>query len=173
LGTTSSVVRPVCFSGTVADENSFTGIFIDDLVLSGNVVGHLILSGAIVDENTFTGTMKGWCMQEVDITAGEFNDESWDFTINAGSPPSPFNITGLTLEMYFKTAAGVSDTDPSTVKITTPTDITITSGPAGQGTASLPSTNLQNNNLGFYRLDVLQSSKRHTALYGKVGITLL
>jgi hypothetical protein len=173
LGTTSNVVRPICYSGTVVDENKFAGTVIDDLVLNGTVVSSFAFAGSLAHGNIFAGTMLGWCMQEVDISAGEFNDESWDFTITSAS--NPFNITGLTIEAYFKTAAGVSDTDPSTVKLSTATgDITITDGPNGKGTVSLPSTDLQpGDNLTFYRLDIIQSGKRHTALYGKVGITPL
>jgi hypothetical protein len=166
-----TVVNHLVLGGTVVDENGFAGNVTNHTVFGGNVVNDLILGGG-VSRRAIDGALVGWCMLEVDITLGEFNDETLDVSITSGG--SPFNITGLTMEMYLKTAAGVSDTDPSTVKLTTPTDITITNGPGGLATVVIPNADLQpGDNVGFYRYDILQAGKRHTALFGKVTVTSL
>jgi len=187
----STVQHPICYSGTVIDENLLGGTVVNHLVLggtvvdengfAGNVTNHTVFGGNVVNDlilgggvsrRAIDGALVGWCMLEVDITLGEFNDETLDVSITSGG--SPFNITGLTMEMYLKTAAGVSDTDPSTVKLTTPTDITITNGPGGLATVVIPNADLQpGDNVGFYRYDILQAGKRHTALFGKVTVTSL
>lgn len=185
-----AVQTPICYSGTVTDQNLFHGSIVR-LPFSGSIVDGNVFGGMVVDSNAFAGTvvhvqvfgggmvrqildggLVGWCMQEVDITLAEFNDESLTVTITSGG--GPFNVTGLTMEMYLKANAGDSDTAPSTVKLTTPTDITIVDGPNGIVNVAIPNADLQPGDVvGFYRYDILQSGKRHTALYGKVGVTQL
>jgi hypothetical protein len=110
-------------------------------------------------------------MLEVDITAGEFNNESYDFTITSGG--NPYDITSKTINMFLKTAAGDSDTAGSTVKLSTATgEIVITNGPGGAATVAWPLLSTTTTP-GFYRIEVIVSGKAHTALYGKIGITPL
>lgn len=190
--TIPGVQTPICYSGTVVDQNLLGGAVVRVDLLGGSVVDSNVLGGTVVDGNVFAGTVAhalvlggntvkqtfdgvlvGWCMQEVDISLAEFNDESLTVTITSSG--GPFNITGLTMEMYLKVNAGDSDTAPTTIKLSTVTgEITIVDGPNGIANVAIPNTDLQPGDVvGFYRYDVIQATKRHTALYGKVGITQL
>jgi len=113
-------------------------------------------------------------MQEVDIGLAEFNDETLALAITSSG--SPLNLTGLTLEMYLKTASGIADTDPSTLKLSTATgEITITNAAGGLATAAVASSHLQPGGTvyNWYRLDTVNAGKRNTAIFGKVAITPL
>jgi hypothetical protein len=116
------------------------------------------------------GGANEWTMQEVDITLNEFNDMSCALTITKNG--SAYNLTGLEVDMFLKTAAGVPDNDVSTVKLSTTTgEITITNAAGGLATAIIPDADMDTTNIGFYRVDVIDGSgNRNTALFGKVTI---
>jgi hypothetical protein len=111
-------------------------------------------------------------MQEIDINLGEFNDETLAVAITNNG--SAYDLTGKSLQALFKTAAGVADGDPSTITLTSPSGgITITNAVGGLANVAIPKADLQNANITFWRLDVVSGGLQNTAIYGKVGITLL
>src|SRR5260370_5699238 len=189
------VVRPTLhLGGTVTETNLLGGTVVKtSIVLAGTVVDGNVLGGTVVDGNALVGTVTNtkafggtaividvadtsldrWTMIEVDITLAEFNDETLALTITSGG--NPYNITGLTLEMYLKQSAGELDTDPNVVKLSTVTgEITITNGAGGLASVAIASANLAaSKTYGWYRVDIINAGKRNTALFGKVGVTQL
>jgi hypothetical protein len=111
-------------------------------------------------------------MQEVDIILGEFNDETLAVAVlNNGVAQ---DLTGKTLQALFKTAAGVLDTDPSTVTLTSSSGgIVVTNAVGGLATITIPRADLASAGVTFWRLDVVAAGLQNTAMYGKVSITLL
>jgi hypothetical protein len=165
--------RAIALGGTAADTNVLGGTVVDGNELAGTVA-HAIVYGGTAVKVTYDSGLDEWTMQEVDITLAEFNDETLALAITSSG--SPLNLTGLTLEMYLKTASGVADTDPSTLKLSTVTgEIVITNPTGGLATAAIASSHLQPGGTayGWYRLDTINAGKRNTAIFGKVGITSL
>ena len=108
------------------------------------------------------------------ITLNNNNDEDIDATIttNVPVPGTTLNITGFTIEAYFKTTAATSDTDPSTWKGSTATSgVTITDGPNGKISIAIPAASVVTS-VGWYRVDVISAGKRKTAVYGTVAVHL-
>jgi hypothetical protein len=134
----------------------------------------LQLGGAVTTKDVVDGTLVGWSMQEVDITLGEFNDETLNVALTSSGVA--LNLTGYTVEMYLKTGSGVADTDPSTLKLSSAAgSITIVSTTDGTLNCSISRNNLQvGANYTFYRIDIVDGSlRRNTALYGTVTIRKL
>jgi hypothetical protein len=139
------------------------------------------LGGTETDGNNYGGTAYAGCfvdMQAVNITIGEFNDETIDLTITNNS--SAFNLTGYGLQVLLKTAAGVADTDPSTVILctsggsnyTATTAITVTNAAEGLATLVIPHSELGSTAFTFWRCDVtvVASDDQATAMYGTVTV---
>lgn len=107
-------------------------------------------------------------MSQLDIQVYEGNDPSLLFTIKANG--AAIDLTGATVEFYIKENTSKSDTDPSTVKLsTTGGQITILSpATAGQCRVDVTSANLGGLKQQVYRLDVIKSSRRLTYSHGKL-----
>jgi hypothetical protein len=153
------IFGPFCLGGSEADTNQFGGAWTDS-----NLFG-----GTEVDANLFGGSAAFGCPpQNINITLGEFNDEVLNLTIvNNGLP---FNYTGFGVRALFKVAAGILDSDPTTVIL----PVTQTNPLLGLATLTIPNAVLQNPNFGFWRVDlVFPPASQATVIYGSVTILSL
>ena len=108
------------------------------------------------------------------ITLREGNDESLRLTITPDDPGEDLTAIAL-VEVYLKTDRCVSDTDPTTVKLSSsdPTQVQITSQTTTQlvAVAHIPGTDLTPPYGRFWRVDgVGASGARRTAMYGPVTV---
>jgi hypothetical protein len=175
----SITVAPNLFGGSCAVDVSFGGSVVV-ATLDGSITipsyggtatvvndfgGNIVLAAPGLG-----GAAEEWTMQEVDITFNEFNDMTCALTITKNS--AAYNLTGIELDMFLKTAAGVPDSDPSVVKLSTTTgEITITNAAGGLATAVVPDADNSGTTIAFYRVDAVDGSGlRNTALFGKVTI---
>lgn len=169
----SIVVRPIApYGGSIADENRLGGTATNERVYSATASDENRLGGTSV-RRTSDSIARGWTMQAVSLAVGEFNDETIDLTLTSGG--SALDLTAATIDVYLKTAAGISDTDPSTIHLSTGTgEVVVTNAVGGLATVSIAAATLGiSAAYGFWRVDVVKSSKRNTALYGNVTITKL
>lgn len=142
------------------------------LPLGGSLVETNILGGLAIVADLLDGTLVEWTMQEVDIVLAEYNDDTLNLSLTSGG--SAYDITDLELDMYLKAKAGDADNAGTTTKLSTTTgEITITNASQGQATVAIPNADLQASAYTFYRVDVVNDSKKNTAIYGKVAITSL
>lgn len=108
------------------------------------------------------------------ITLREGNDETLRMTITPDDPSE--DLTAVTaVEVYLKTSRCVSDSDPSTLLLssTNPTQVQITTHTAAQivALAHIPGTALTPPYERFWRADGLGSGgARRTAMYGAVTV---
>jgi hypothetical protein len=106
-------------------------------------------------------------MQNAPLTLAEFNDQTINLAIT--SLGSPLNLTGVVLNMLFKTAAGTADGSALTLSSTGGSPaIVITNAAAGLATVTIPNADLQTETYTFYRVDVVQSGLKNTCMYGAV-----
>lgn len=114
-------------------------------------------------------------MQAVALALPQFNDVTVNLTITTGTAPNiaALNLTGAEVDVFLKTAPGVSDSDPSTTKLsTTGGQITITNARDGQAQCVIASSLLQSTEaFTFWRCDVVIGGLRNTAMYGDVRVT--
>lgn len=172
FGTGSLVVGPW---GGIVSRFTLDGIGgVLDHHYGGTVADANLFGGTVTDANLFGGTQIGFTMQAQNITLGEFNDELLNITVQQSG--SAFNLTGFTLKAYLKTAAGVSDTDPSTITLSSTGGspaITVISAPAGTIQIRIARADITPT-VGFWRLDVIDgSSNQNTVVQGTVTVTLL
>jgi hypothetical protein len=165
--------HPEALSGTIANDNTLGGTLTLADTLSGTIADANGLSGTFVDTNMLSGTIVGWAMIERDIVLAQFNDQSFDISITDNG--APVDVSSAELDVFLKPQAGVLDSASGVVKLSTTTgDITVTNGPAGQATVTVPSTDLQGTNaFGFWRCDIVVNGKRNTAMFGAVQTTEL
>lgn len=134
----------------------------------------VVINGTLT-EQIINGTETGWCMIAVPLTLGEFNDVTVNLAFTA-SGGGALNITGATIDVFLKTAAGVADTDPSTIKLSSAGGspaVTIISGVGGTANVAIPAADVISLGITFWRADVVLSSLRNTAMYGPVTVTPL
>lgn len=112
-------------------------------------------------------------MQAVALVLPQFNDVTLLLTLTNGV--EPLNLTGAEVDVFLKTAAGVDDADPSTVKFSSSaSQITITSASLGQASCPISHTLLGTSEaFTFWRCDVVAAGLRNTAMYGAVLVTRL
>lgn len=104
----------------------------------------------------------------------EGNDPDVVFTCKTRDNSTPpvetvVNLNLATVELYIKTNAGVSDTDPTTIKYstaTTPTKIAITDAANGKVTVYFTSADIGGAGTKYYHLDVIKNSRRQTYAFG-------
>lgn len=162
------------YGGTETDTNPVGGAGV--LGYGGTETDTNLYGGTATDANAgLGGTQNSGCfatMQAVNITLGEFNDETINLTITNNG--SAFNLTGFGLQALLKTSAGIADTDPSTKTYTTAGGaITITSASGGLATLVIPHADLANTSFTFWRVDVTISGTQATAIYGSVTMKAL
>ena len=125
------------------------------------------LGGSVSYGNTLGGAAIGWTMQQVNLTLAENNDETVDFAITSNS--AALDISTATINVYFKTAAGVIDSSALMFSSGGGSPaITITDGPGGLCTLAIPHADLYPETYTFYRLDVVFSGLQNTAIYGNL-----
>lgn len=131
--------------------------------------------GGSLSTTDLAGSVEEWTMQVQNLSLAEFNDETLDLTVTENG--TAMNLTGYTVNVYLKSKAGVSDTDPSTLKLSsagTNPAVTITSATTGAVQVSIPNADLASTGIAFWRCDVVDSTgKQNTAFYGAVTITQL
>lgn len=102
----------------------------------------------------------------------EENTDTITVTVTKAADGTPEDITGATIEVFFKTSASMADDDLSTVKASTAdSSVTITDGPNGKAMFNVPADAVASPVSKFWRLDVVNGTSRRTALYGPVTIT--
>ena len=106
------------------------------------------------------------------INLNENNDENVNvaITTNVPSVGTILNLTGLTVEAYLKQSATTADSDGTTWKGSTVSgEVTITDAVNGLVSVAIPASVVQDTKK-WYRVDVLSSGKRKTAVYGAVTV---
>ncbi|MCW2915513.1 MAG: hypothetical protein JWN52_3581 [Actinomycetia bacterium] len=103
------------------------------------------------------------------LTLNEGNDETVALTVDA---PVTLTLSACTFELFIKATADTADS--SATKLTVGAGITIDTTAATARsidlTAIVPAAALATPGKRFWRLDLLVSSARHTALYGPLTI---
>lgn len=113
--------------------------------------------------------------QSLPLALNENNDEEINAILSTNQPTvdTALNLTGLTLEAYLKASPSASDTDASTWKgTTTGGQIVVTVATAGKVSIKIPAASITTA-MAWWRLDVLDTGLRKTALYGVVSVTNL
>ncbi|MFC3454001.1 hypothetical protein [Amycolatopsis speibonae] len=106
------------------------------------------------------------------ITLNENNDENVKVTITTNVPTdgTTLDLTGKTVEAYLKPTKASADNDAAAWKgSTATTGVTITDAANGKATVSIPAANITTTQ-GWWRVDVLSSGLRKTAVYGTVTV---
>jgi len=126
--------------------------------------------------NTYGGTLTlanygaaliGWTMQTAALTLAENNDETVSVAITQNG--SPLNLTGATVNMYLKTAAGTADGSALLLSSAGGSPaITITSPTGGLCSVAIPRADLYPETYTFYRIDVVFSGLQNTVVYGAI-----
>lgn len=106
------------------------------------------------------------------ITLNENNDENVKVIVTTNVPTdgTVLDISAKTVEAYLKPNKATADTDPAVWKgSTATTGVTITDGPNGKCTVSVPAASVLTT-MGWWRVDVLSGALRKTAVYGTVTV---
>jgi hypothetical protein len=113
-------------------------------------------------------TLVGWTMLNAPLTLSEFNDVTIDIAVTQNG--SPYNLTGVTVNLLFKSQAGTPDGSALVFSSggVSPA-ITITNAAGGLAVAVIPNTDLDAEVYSFYRLDVVNAGLTNTCLYGAVN----
>lgn len=111
-------------------------------------------------------------MQVISLTLAENNDESVNVAITQNG--SALSLSGATVNMYLKTAAGTPDGSALLLSSAGGSPaITITNSSGGLCTVAIPRADLTAETSTFYRIDVVLSGLQNTCIYGPVAwITL-
>lgn len=148
---------------------SYSGnLVIYDVDSTVSVVADSMGAGVVVI-NALGSGIEEPTVQLVDITLNEFNDVSINLAITQSG--IAFNLTGYTVQMLLKTAAGTPDSQALTLSSAGSNPaITITNASGGLATVAIPHTDLQSEQYMFYRVDVVNSSGDiTTCAYGPIA----
>lgn len=166
----ATLVSPL-YNGT-ASNNLYDGT-ISQFTYNGTADVEPVYNGIATMATVFDGTTEGFIMQTQNVTLGEFNDELVNVAIK-DSGGSAVNLTGKTLKAYLKTAAGVSDSDPSTIVLASGGAINWVSQSGGTAQVAIAHADISDLSVGFWRVDVVDGSgNQNTAIQGTVTITPL
>jgi hypothetical protein len=112
-------------------------------------------------------TLVGWTMLTAPLTLSEFNDVTIDIAVTQNG--SPYNLTGVTVNLLFKSQAGTPDGSALIFSSGGGSPaITITNAVGGLAVAVIPNTDLDAEIYFFYRLDVVNAGLTNTCLYGPI-----
>jgi hypothetical protein len=119
---------------------------------------------ANLDATLTGGTMQG----PISLSLSEFNDMTFSITVTTNG--TPYNLTGATLNLLLKSAAGAPDSGALVLSSAGGSPaITIAGGTGGTATVVIPKTDLSAESYNFYRLDVVSSGAlTSTTLFGPV-----
>jgi hypothetical protein len=111
-------------------------------------------------------------MQTAPLNLLEFNDVTIDIAVTQNG--SPYNLTGVTVNLLFKTAAGTPDANALIFSSGGGSPaITVTNAAGGLAVAVIPNADLDNEVYFFYRLDVVAGGLTNTCLSGPITWTSL
>lgn len=131
--------------------------------------------GGTINLTNYGGSAVGWTMQNVNLNFAEFNDITLSVSITSNG--SPLNLTGYTVNMLLKPSAGIVDTDPRVITLSSSGGspaITVTSAVNGQCTVAITHADVQDQTHAFYRIDAVDASGNiNTAIYGNITYTAL
>ncbi len=116
----------------------------------------------------YDAVLTGWTMQgPTPLTLSEFNDVTINIAVTNNG--SPYNLTGVTLNLLLKTKAGTPDANALIFSSAGGSPaITVTNAVGGLANAVIPSIDLSAETYNFYRLDVVASGLTNTTLYGPI-----
>ena len=101
----------------------------------------------------------------------EGNTDTITLTITKAVDSTPENLSGKTVEVYFKPTPSTADDDVTVTKLVSPDDITVVDAAGGIAQFVVPSTVVDTTDQpAFWRCDVVSGSNRRTAMYGAVVI---
>lgn len=98
----------------------------------------------------------------------EGNTDTITLTITKAADSTAEDLTGKTVEVYFKPTATTPDNDVSVTKLMSPTDVTITNAAGGLAQFTVPAAVVASPGSTFWRVDVVVGGNRRTAAYGTV-----
>ena len=115
----------------------------------------------------YEASLIGWTMQQVALTLAENNDETVNVAITQNG--SALSLTGATVNMYLKTAAGTPDGSALVLSSAGGSPaITITNSSGGLCSVAIPKADLTAETNTFYRIDVVFSGLQNTCVYGNI-----
>ncbi len=94
------------------------------------------------------------------------NDESVQLTITAETTGDPQDLTGATVEAYFKTSAEAADTTATVLSTVTGEIVVQSPASAGIALMTVPQGLVTDAGESWWRTDVVAGGKRKTAMYG-------
>lgn len=106
----------------------------------------------------------------------ENNDEVVNLAFtdpNTGPPALPVNITGMLIEVFFKTDVNVADSAPTAKYSTVTGEVVITDGPNGLAVLSIPASftaTPTTTPLPVFKVDLISGGKRKTCSAGTYSI---
>ncbi|WUI02096.1 hypothetical protein OHR68_09900 [Spirillospora sp. NBC_00431] len=103
------------------------------------------------------------------LTVSQANDETLNGTV-LDDEGAPLDLTGVTLEMLLKPTAETDDADPSVVKLSTGSGITVSAPLTGAYSVAIPDTALTEAGVRWYRVDAVQGTSRKTVVYGPLKV---
>lgn len=98
------------------------------------------------------------------LTLYQGNTEQVDITVTLDG--AVYDLTGATLNAYFKATPGTADDDPGVTLLTTGDGIEVTEAAAGQATITVPAAALATAGHRWYRVDVVAAGATRTCVYG-------
>lgn len=121
----------------------------------------------------YGATLTGWTMLgPVPLNLSEFNDVTISIAVTNNG--AALNLTGATLNLLLKTAAGTPDANALVFSSGGGSPaITITNAVGGLAVATIPNTDLDAETYNFYRLDVVSSGLTNTTVFGPITWTTL
>lgn len=105
----------------------------------------------------------------VELELMQGNDEIVEHTVSTATGPLDLT-TATAIEMFIKPSKATADTDPTVTKLTLTSGITIVDASAGRCDAAVPAAALATAGVRWWRLDLVISADRKTAMFGPVLI---
>jgi hypothetical protein len=106
----------------------------------------------------------------LELTLDQSTDPTVDFVVTeegtGDEPGPPLDLTGTTVEMLIKPHARTDDDDPSVFTL----PVTITDAAAGECETAVPAAALAIAGARWWRLDILASGQRRTAIRGVLWV---
>ena len=106
-----------------------------------------------------------------DLSVTQGNHTTIDVAITDSDTGGPYDLTGVTVEVYLKATAGQADNDAGTILLTSPSNIQINSAVNGTCTVTIIAANLPTAGRRWWRLDCVASGQRRTVMFGPMYVT--
>lgn len=106
-----------------------------------------------------------------ELTLYELNDETISLALSEPDDQQPHDLTGADLELIVKSSVDQEDSDPETLVVDTQSGaIVVDDAAAGLATATIQRGELTTPGELVWRLDVVRSGTRRTAVYGVLRV---